>query len=97
MFTDKTFSDWDNDDIIAAIKINKLSLSSIAKRNGVSTENLTNTLTFPWPEGELVIARAIGVSPAEIWPSRYFEKDGSLVVRKYTENGSMTALNDGIR
>ncbi|EMR5621222.1 helix-turn-helix domain-containing protein, partial [Salmonella enterica] len=31
--------------------------------------------------GELIIANAIGVSPQEIWPSRYFEKDGSPINR----------------
>jgi Ner family transcriptional regulator len=27
----------------------------------------------PWPKGEWLIANAIGVHPAEIWPSRYFD------------------------
>ncbi|MBE5204722.1 helix-turn-helix domain-containing protein, partial [Pectobacterium sp. FL60-S17] len=35
------------------------------------SSTLANALTKHWPKGEKLIAEALGVSPAEIWPSRY--------------------------
>ncbi|WP_233358209.1 helix-turn-helix domain-containing protein [Vibrio cholerae] len=26
---------------------------------------------MPWPKGERIIAEAIGMTPQEVWPSRY--------------------------
>jgi len=34
---------------------------------------LANALSRPWPKGEWLIANAIKVHPAEIWPSRYYD------------------------
>jgi Ner family transcriptional regulator len=39
-------------------------------------------LVRPWPKGELLIAEAIGISPAEIWPSRYYAEDGAFIDRQ---------------
>ncbi|MEI7145384.1 helix-turn-helix domain-containing protein [Pectobacterium brasiliense] len=33
-------------------------------------------------KGEQLIANALGVEPAEIWPSRYFDDDGNKLERK---------------
>ena len=46
---------------------------ALAKQAGVIPEYLSLTLIRPQPKGEGIIARAVGVSPAEIWPERYTE------------------------
>jgi Ner family transcriptional regulator len=33
-------------------------------------------------EGEFLIAQALGIDPAEIWPSRYFDREGNPIDRK---------------
>ncbi|WP_419144767.1 helix-turn-helix domain-containing protein [Klebsiella pneumoniae] len=60
-------------------------MAGLSREHGLSSSTLQNALNKEWPRGELIIANAIGVSPQEIWPSRYFEKDGSpknRVIRK---------------
>ncbi|PWC20158.1 hypothetical protein DDT52_09805 [Brenneria roseae subsp. roseae] len=36
----------------------------------------------PWTKGEWLVATALDVHPAEIWPSRYFDDSGILLDRK---------------
>jgi Ner family transcriptional regulator len=43
---------------------------------------LANALSRPWPKGEFLIANALGIDPSEIWPSRYFDREGNLFDRK---------------
>lgn len=77
--------DWHPADILAALKKKKISMAGLSREHGLSSSTLQNALNKEWPRGELIIANAIGVSPQEIWPSRYFEKDGSpknRVIRK---------------
>lgn len=78
-------TDWHKADILAALKKKKISMAGLSREHGLSSSTLLNALSREWPRGELIIANAIGVSPQEIWPSRYFEKDGSpknRVIRK---------------
>ncbi|ENL6902186.1 helix-turn-helix domain-containing protein [Enterobacter ludwigii] len=73
--------DWHPADILAALKKKKISMAGLSREHGLSSSTLQNALNKEWPRGELIIANAIGVSPQEIWPSRYFEKDGSPINR----------------
>lgn len=67
--------DWHHADIIAALKKQGTSLTQVAKNAGyTNTGTLWNALARKWPKGERLIANAIGVSPTEIWPSRYPNK-----------------------
>ncbi|WP_036774606.1 helix-turn-helix domain-containing protein [Photorhabdus australis] len=36
-----------------------------------------------WPKGEWIIANYLEIHPSEIWPSRYFDKHGQLIERKF--------------
>ncbi|MBJ3814856.1 DNA-binding transcriptional regulator SfsB [Shimwellia pseudoproteus] len=65
------FVDWHPADIIAALRKRGTSLAAESRRAGLSSSTLANALTRPWPKGEMLIAKAIGVTPKEIWPSRY--------------------------
>ena len=47
------------------------SLSQLGIENGLAKTTVRNALDKPYPKGEQIIADALGLSPAEIWPSRY--------------------------
>lgn len=69
---DQKKQDWHPADIVAALRKKGWSLRRLAKHHGyASPTQLTHPLQRHWPKGERLIADAIGVSPAEIWPSRY--------------------------
>lgn len=70
MNTQKT--DWHTADIIAALRKKGTSLAEVSRNAGLSSSTLANALSRPWPKGEWLIARAIDIHPAEIWPSRYY-------------------------
>lgn len=63
--------DWHRVDIKAALEKAGYSLRQLSLQHGYAPGSLKNALDLPWPGAEQIIARAIGVSPAVIWPSRY--------------------------
>ncbi|PWC17907.1 helix-turn-helix domain-containing protein [Brenneria corticis] len=64
--------DWHPADIIAALKKRGTWLAAVSRNAGLASSTLANALTKHWPKGErLIAAEALGVAPAEIWPSRY--------------------------
>ncbi|WP_275100105.1 helix-turn-helix domain-containing protein [Sedimenticola hydrogenitrophicus] len=64
--------DWHRADIVCALRKAGWSLRSLSTHHGyASPTTLTNALDRPWPKGERLIAEAIGIDPAVIWPSRY--------------------------
>lgn len=65
--------DWHPADIIAALRKKGTSLAALSRNSGLNSSTLSNALSRPWPKGEWLIANAIEVHPAEIWPSRYFD------------------------
>ncbi|ACS86968.1 helix-turn-helix domain-containing protein [Musicola paradisiaca] len=72
--------DWHSADIIAALKKKGTSLSAVSREAGLSSSTLANALYRPWPKGEWLIAQALGVNPAEIWPSRYYDPKTNTVI-----------------
>lgn len=64
-------SDWHSADIIAALKKRGTTLSAVSRKAGLVSTTLTNALVRHWPKGEKLIAEALDVTPAQIWPSRY--------------------------
>ncbi|MEI7189174.1 helix-turn-helix transcriptional regulator [Dickeya dianthicola] len=73
--------DWHNADIIAELRKKGTSMSAVSRQAGLSSTTLANALFRPWPKGEWLIAKAIGVPPEDIWPSRYFD-NGKLIDRE---------------
>ncbi|WJV68960.1 helix-turn-helix transcriptional regulator [Pectobacteriaceae bacterium CE70] len=63
--------DWHPADIIAGLRKKGTTLAAVSREAGLASSTLANALTKHWPKGEKLIAEALGVSPAEIWPSRY--------------------------
>lgn len=61
--------DWHPADIKAALEKRGLSLRALAKQYDYS--HIQRVLQGPWWAAEQIVARAIGVPAAKIWPSRY--------------------------
>ncbi|ANS40880.1 MULTISPECIES: helix-turn-helix domain-containing protein [Serratia] len=75
--------DWHPADIIAALRKKGTTLAAVSRKAGLSSSTLANALSRPWPKGEWLIAEALDVHPAEIWPSRYFDpQTNDLLNRK---------------
>lgn len=71
-FSAQKNDDWHRADIVCGLRKRGWSLRRLSKANGYSSASTLKTaLDRPWPKGEKIIANAIGVSPCEIWPSRY--------------------------
>ena len=79
----KTRQNWHNADIIAALHKKGTSLAAVSRRAGVGASTVGDALNRPWPKGEWLIAEALAVHPAEIWPSRYYDpRTNKLIDRK---------------
>lgn len=64
-------NDWHPAYVVAELKVRGHTLSGLGKLNGYSRYSLKMALQKPWPKAEAIIAAAIGVHPAVIWPTRY--------------------------
>ncbi len=73
--------DWHNADILASLRKEGTTLAAVSRRAGLSSSTLANAIVRPWPKGEFIIADALSVHPAEIWPSRYYDADYNLIDR----------------
>ncbi|MEG3129707.1 helix-turn-helix transcriptional regulator [Pantoea cypripedii] len=65
--------DWHPADIIAKLRKKGTTMAALSRKSGLSSSTLANAISRSWPKGEWLIANALGVHPAEIWPSRYFD------------------------
>jgi len=66
--------DWHPAEIKCALHKKGITLAGIAKAYGLTNStSLSSCFTRSYPVAERRIAAAIGVSPAVIWPSRYYE------------------------
>lgn len=75
--------DWHHADIIASLHKQRTTLAALSRSAGLSSSTLANALSRPWPKGEWIIANALKVHPAEIWPSRYYHPEtNELLERK---------------
>ncbi|MBD2816556.1 helix-turn-helix domain-containing protein [Xenorhabdus sp. Flor] len=77
-----TQKDWHPAEIICALRKRGTTLAALSRESGLSSSTLANTLSRSWPKGELIIAARLGMDPAEIWPSRYFDDYGNFIERK---------------
>lgn len=78
-------TDWHQADIIAALRKRNTSLAAVSRAAGLSSSTLANALTRPWPKGEKLIAEALDIAPSIIWPTRYFDAEGNLIIRMLRE------------
>lgn len=64
-------NDMHRADIRAALMKKGITLSQLGVENGLSKTTIRNALDKPYRNGEEIIAKALGMTPEEIWPSRY--------------------------
>lgn len=62
---------WDIPAIKAELERRGITVTGLSTEHGLNRGAVTTALRRPWPTVERIIARAIGVSPAQIWPERY--------------------------
>ena len=63
--------DWHPEDIKAAIRTRGMTTSQLSRSNGLAESTLRNVFRHHWPKGEKIIAEFLGLTPRDIWPSRY--------------------------
>ena len=63
--------DWHPEDIKAAIRKRWMTTSQLSRSNGLAESTLRNVFRHHWPKGEKIIAEFLGLTPRDIWPSRY--------------------------
>jgi Ner family transcriptional regulator len=66
-------TDWHPADVLAALKKRGKTLAGVSVAHGYHPTAAGKALKRQWPALEAIIAEALGVRPAEIWPSRYTE------------------------
>ena len=67
--------DWHRADIVAALKKEGWSVAALAREAGLKESTLYTALSRPYPNGEKIIARALGMPPEHIWAKRYAERN----------------------
>lgn len=74
--------DWHPAQVICELRMHAdLTLRGLARQHGISHKTLQRALRRSFPKSEKRIADALGLHPADIWPSRY-NPDGTLPVRR---------------
>lgn len=58
-------------DIVALVRKSGTSISALSVKAGLRPTTLNNALERRYPKGEKIIADAVGLTPKDIWPSRY--------------------------
>jgi Ner family transcriptional regulator len=69
-------SDWHKADVKAALEKAGWTFRGLARHYSVHSSTLLLALRSRYPKSERRIANAIGIDPAQIWPSRY-KRDGT--------------------
>lgn len=65
--------DWHPADVVAALRKRNVSLRQLARQNNYS--HIDRVLRTPWLAAEQIVAKALGIKPAQIWPSRYADPE----------------------
>jgi len=76
--------DWHPADVVAALRKVGTSLNKIGKANGYT--HIQGVLVRPWWAVEQLVAGALQLPPAEIWPSRYAPGVSREHAKKLTRN-----------
>lgn len=64
--------DWKPHQVKGALEEAGWSLRQLGFQNGYRSDSaLSEVFRRPWPRAEAVIAKALGIKPWHIWPSRY--------------------------
>lgn len=83
-------ADWHPADVKAALEKRGLSLRALAQKYGYS--HIQRVLTSHWWAAEQVVAHALGLPAASIWPSRYVGPQGRSRGQGMTRNAKVLRL-----
>lgn len=64
-------ADWHKIDIVAELHKRGMTMRQLSTDAGLKPDTLKNALHRTYPKGERIIAGALNLDPASIWPSRY--------------------------
>ncbi len=67
----RKFQDWSAGEVKLALEVAGYCLRDVDRENGLDLGTAGNALRFPHFRAETAISKALNVSPAKIWPSRY--------------------------
>lgn len=81
-------SDMHPADIVAALHKAGWSLRKLSVHYGYSPESLKEALRRDYPRAEKLIALAIGIPAAKIWPSRYAARASRAKARATSNRGN---------
>ncbi len=70
--TPKT-KDWHPADIVAAFKKRGTTITRVAREMNLCESYLRQATKRPYPKAERILADYLGLTPQQIWPSRYHE------------------------
>lgn len=94
----KPQKDWHPEDIKAAVRKTGVSLSELSLAFGLPQYACRAALQGPFFDGEMAIAERLGLSPRQIWPSR-FRPDGSrkhhIRRQNRTKSGTVAPVQSG--
>lgn len=76
----KSTQDWHRADVVAALHKKGWSLRELSRQHSLSAGTLKTALDRPYPKAEGIIAAALGLSPADIWPERCAQRDFTPVL-----------------
>lgn len=77
-----SLEDWHRADIVAALHKRGVSLSQLSREQGLAPRTLNNAFSQHYPKAERLIAGVLGMTPEQLWPSRYFNKAPSIHAKK---------------
>lgn len=88
--------DWHPEEIKAAVRMSgrAMSLQKLSRDSGLHPRACHRALRAPHYEGELAIARQLGLTPADIWPSHY-EPDGTRACQIRLHRVSTVRVSEG--
>jgi Ner family transcriptional regulator len=70
--------DWHRADIVAALHKQGVSLAQLSREQGLAPRTLNNAFSQHYPKAERLIAEVLGMTPEQLWPSRYLNKTPSF-------------------
>ncbi len=76
--------DWPSHYLLYRLREARTSYARISRLNGYCPTAAIMVNHQPWPKMEAIVAKALGVTPRDIWPSRYNE-DGTPIPGAHTK------------
>ena len=83
-----TAPDWHPEDIKAAVRKRGWTLRDVSRAYGLPEDDCQKALRRPMFDGEYAIAEVLGLSPRQIWPSRYLPegpRDPTIRIRRHSK------------